>query len=98
MTISEYKKLQKNDTLMIGLDVSEEKTNRVINRILEVDNFQNMACCCDDFADFVTEILEWGVDHIAGVDFFDTYKSFRDFTFNPELDIERLDTFIREEG
>ena len=73
-------------------------TDRVINRILEVDNFQNMACCCDDFSEFVTEILEWGVDHIAGVDFFDTYKSFRDFTFNPELDIDRLDTFISEEG
>ena len=73
-------------------------TDRVINRILEVDNFQNMACCCDDFAEFVTEILEWGVDHIAGVDFFETYKSFRDFTFNPELDIDRLDTFISEEG
>ena len=73
-------------------------TDRVINRILEVDNFQNMACLCDDFADFVSEIQEWGVDHIAGVDFFDTYKSFRDFTFNPELDIERLDTFISEEG
>ena len=73
-------------------------TDRVINRILEVDNFHNMACCCDDFAEFVSEIQEWGVDHIAGVDFFDTYKSFRDFTFNPELDIERLDTFISEEG
>jgi len=73
-------------------------TDRVINRILEVDNFQNMACCCDDFAEFVSEIQEWGVDHIAGVDFFDTYKSFRDYTFNPELDIERLDTFISEEG
>ena len=73
-------------------------TDRVINRILEVDNFQNMACFCEDFSEFVTEILEWGVDHIAGVDFFDTYKSFRDFTFNPELDIERLDTFISEEG
>ena len=56
-------------------------TDRVINRILEVDNFQNMACCCDDFSDFVTEILEWGVDHIAGVDFFDSFRSFRDFTF-----------------
>ena len=44
-------------------------TDRVIKRILEVENFQNMACVCDDFADFVTEILEWGVDHIAGVDF-----------------------------
>ena len=74
------------------------KTDRIINRILEVDNFQNVACFCDNFADFVSEIQEWGVDHIAGVDFFDTYKSFRDYTFNPELDIERLDTFIREEG
>ena len=74
------------------------KTDRVINRILEVDNFQNMACCCDDFADFVSEIQECGVDHIAGVDFFDTYKSFRDYTFNPELDIKKLNAFIREEG
>ena len=74
------------------------KTDRIINRILEVDNFQNVACFCDDFAEFVSEIQEWGVDHIAGVDFFDTYKSFRDFTFNPELDIERLDTFSSEEG
>ena len=73
-------------------------TDRIIKRILEVDNFQNIACICDDFAEFVSEIQEWGVDHIAGVDFFDTYKSFRDFTFNPELDIERLDTFISEEG
>ena len=73
-------------------------TERIINRILEVDNFQNMACCCDDFADFVTEILEWGVDHIAGVDFFDTYKSYREFTFNPELDIKQLDAFIKAEN
>ena len=54
------------------------KTQTVMNRIVQVDNFQNMACCCDDFADFVSEIQEWGVDHIAGVDFFDSYKSFRD--------------------
>ena len=74
--------------------MTNDKTDRIINRILEVDNFQNMAWCCDDFSDFVTEILEWGVDHIAGVDFFDSYKSFRDFTFNPELDIEKLDAFI----
>ena len=87
MTISEYKKLQKNDTLMIGLDVSEEKTNRVINRILEVDNFQNMACCCDDFSDFVTEILEWGVDGCAKVDFDDA-----------DLDIAKLDRFIKSEN
>ena len=33
-------------------------------------------------------------NHIAGVDFFDSFKSFRDFTFNPELDIQKLDAFI----
>ena len=70
------------------------KTNTIINRILEVDNFQNMACCCADFQEFTQELEEWGVDHIAGVDFFDSYKSFRDFTFNPELDIQKLDAFI----
>ena len=74
------------------------KTNTIINRILEVDNFQNMACVCHDFADFVTEITEWGVDHIAGVDFFDSYKSYRDFTFNPALDIKQLDAFIKAEN
>ena len=78
--------------------MTNDKTDRIINRILEVDNFQNIACCCDDFADFVTEILEWGVDHIAGVDFFDSYKSYRDFTFNPELDIKKLDAFIKAEN
>ena len=74
------------------------QTDRLIKRILEVENFQNMACVCDDFADFVTEILEWGVDHIGGVEFFDSYKSFRDFTFNPALDIDRLDAFIQSEN
>ena len=48
--------------------MTNDKTDRIINRILEVDNFQNMACCCDNFSEFVTEILEWGVDHIADRD------------------------------
>ena len=74
--------------------MTNDKTDSIIKRILEVDNFENMACCCDNFSEFVTEILEWGVDRIAGVDFFDSYKSFRDFTFNPELDIDKLDEFI----
>ena len=87
MTISEYKKLQANDTLMIGLDVSEEKTNRVMNRILEVDNFQNVACFCADWAEFVDELAEWGVDGCAKVDFDD-----------PELDISKLDAFIKAEN
>ena len=87
MTISEYKKLQKNDTLMIGLDVSEEKTNRVINRILEVDNFQNVACYRADFSEFVDELAEWGVDGCAKVDFDDA-----------DLDIAKLDRFIKSEN
>ena len=60
------------------------KTDRIINRILEVDNFQNMACCCDDWSDFVIEISEWGIDHLGGVDF---------DTLTPS-DIEKLDEFI----
>ena len=63
------------------------KTDRIINRILEVDNFQNVACFCDNFAEFVQELAEWGVDGCAKVDFDDT-----------DLDIAKLDNFIREEG
>ena len=74
------------------------KTQRLINRINEVDNFENVAYLCEDFATFIDEVAEWGVDHIAGVDFFDSYKSYRDFTFNPALDIKQLDAFIKAEN
>ena len=47
------------------------KTQRLINRIKEVENFENMAFVCEDFATFIDEISEWGVDHIGGVDFDD---------------------------
>ena len=63
------------------------KTDRIINRILEVDNFQNVACFCDNFAEFVQELAEWGVEGCAKVDFDDA-----------DLDIAKLDTFISEEG
>ena len=63
------------------------KTDRIINRILEVDNFQNVACFCADFAEFVQELAEWGVDGCARIDFDD-----------PELDIPTLDAFIRSEN
>ena len=63
------------------------KTDRIINRILEVDNFQNVACFCDNFAEFVQELAEWGVDGCAKVDFDDA-----------DLDIATLDTFFSEEG
>ena len=45
------------------------QTDIVIKRILEVENFQNMACICADFAEFVMELAEWGVDGCAKVDF-----------------------------
>ena len=68
---------------------------RLINRIESVEKFNDLAYICEDFETFVFEIAEWGVDHIAGVDFFDSYKSYRDFTLNPELDIKKLDAFIK---
>ena len=44
------------------------KTERLINRIKEVENFENVAWVCKNFSDFCDEVLEWGVDHAAGVD------------------------------
>ena len=58
--------------------------NRIMDRILIDGNLDNMACCCDNWAEFVFEISEWGIDHLGGVDF-DTLTS---------SDIERLDEFI----
>ena len=63
------------------------KTQTIMNRIVQVDNFQNMACCCSDWAEFVIELAEWGVDGCAKVDFDD-----------PELDIPTLNRFIKAEN
>ena len=63
------------------------KTDRIINRILEVDNFQNVACFCNDFAEFVQELAEWGVDGCAKIDFDD-----------PELNVPMLNAFIKAEN
>ena len=63
------------------------KTQRLINRIKEVENFENVAFLCEDFETFEIEVAEWGVDHIAGVDFDD-----------PELDREQLDAFFGSFG
>ena len=63
------------------------KTQRLINRIQEVANFENVAYVCEDFETFEIEVAEWGVDHIAGVDFDD-----------PELDREQLDAFFGSIG
>ena len=63
------------------------KTQRLMNRIVQVDNFQNMACCCDNWDEFVIELAEWGVDHAAGVDFDD-----------PDLNVSMLNAFIKAEN
>ena len=63
------------------------KTQTIMNRIVQVDNFQNMACCCADWAEFVIELAEWGVDHAAGIDFDD-----------PELNVGLLNAFIKAEN
>ena len=84
MTISEYKELIKNDTLRIGLD---DKTDTIINRILEVENFQNVACVCANWKEFTEELEEWGVSGCAKIDFDDE-----------DLDVNRLDKFILSEN
>ena len=63
------------------------KTQRLINRIQEVANFENVAYVCEDFETFEIEVAEWGVDNIAGFDFDD-----------PELDREQLDAFFGSFG
>ena len=63
------------------------KTERLINRIKEVENFENVAWVCKNFEDFVFEVAEWGVDHAAGVDFDD-----------PELDFDALDNALASIG
>ena len=63
------------------------KTERLINRIKEVENFENVAWVCKNFSDFCDEVLEWGVDHAAGVDFDD-----------PEVDRKQMDSFFASFG
>ena len=65
-----------------------EPVNRIKQRILFDDNLQNIACICHNWADFVTEISEWGIYKLGGVDF-DTLL---------DTDIERLDAFIHSEN
>ena len=63
------------------------KTNTIINRILEIDNFQNVACFCANWQEFTQELEEWGVYGCAKIDFDD-----------PDLDIAKLDRFIKAEN
>ena len=68
--------------------MTNDKTNRITKRILESDSFENVAHVCCDWEEFVFEVAEWGVDHIAQVDFDDL----------TENDIKILDEFIASFG
>ena len=61
---------------------------RIARRILDEDNFENVAHVCCDWEEFVFEVAEWGVDHIACIDF-DALS---------EEDIDFLDSFIASFG
>ena len=63
------------------------KTNTIINRILEIDNFQNVACFCANWQEFTQELEEWGVYGCAKIEFDDA-----------DLDIAKLDRFIKAEN
>ena len=63
------------------------KTQRIINRIQEKESFYDVAYVCEDFETFEIEVAEWGVDHIAGVDF-----------DAPELNRPMLDAFFASFG
>ena len=63
--------------------ITLDKTSTIINRIQAVDNFLNMAYCCDNWKEFTQELEEWGVYGCAKIEFDDK-----------ELDVNRLDNFI----
>ena len=63
------------------------KTQTIINRILEVENFQKVACVCANWMEFCQELSEGGVTGCARIEFDD-----------PELDIPTLDKFMVTEN
>ena len=63
------------------------KTNTLIQRITEVDNFLNVAGVCANWQEFQEELAEWGVYSAARIDFDDE-----------ELDVNILDEFIKAEN
>ena len=58
-----------------------------MNRIVQVDNFQNVACVCANWLEFTQELEECGVTGCAKIEFDD-----------PELDVKQLDAFIHAEN
>ena len=57
---------------IVSMDIAEiTNIQRLIERIQAKESFYDIAYICEDFDTFITEISEWGVDHIGGVDFDD---------------------------
>ena len=63
------------------------KTSKIMQRILQVENFQNVACVCANWQEFTQELEEWGVYGCAKIDFDDE-----------DLDVSLLDRFIKSEN
>ena len=63
------------------------KTSKIMQRILQVENFQNVACVCSNWQEFTQELEEWGVYGCAKIDFDDE-----------DLDVSVLDRFIKSEN
>ena len=81
--------IQRKKTIM----PNKELTQRLIDRIKEVEKFEDIAELCEDFQSFVDEIQEWGVTHIGQVDLFG-----KGFELNPDLDPQMLDEFFSSFG
>ena len=64
------------------------RVDAISNRILNNGNFENVAHVCCDWEEFVFEVAEWGVDHIATIDF---------DSLTPD-EIKGLDSFIASFG
>ena len=64
-----------------------DKTSKIMQRILQVENFQNVACVCANWEEFVFELAEGGVTGCSKIEFDD-----------PELDIPTLDRFMVTEN
>ncbi len=79
-------------------------TQQLINRIQEVEKFNDIAELCEDFQTFVDELSDWEVSHIGGVDFFsgkrvtDPITGRSDWELNQELDMTMLDNFFNSFG
>ena len=64
------------------------KVQAISDRILKSDNFENVAYVCCAWQEFVFEVAEWGVDHIATLDFDELTAS----------EVKELDSFIASFG